>query len=231
MIVALCYFALTCFVIGPLLAHFAVVKPLVGFGVFAAGGLLCLIASIGGIVQLVRGRPVEWKALGPAFAGTLLFILAASRGAGVPRINDITTDTENPPQFNAALKQAANRGRDMGYPGEFADVQKASYPDIRPLVLQQDMHETYIRVLQAARSFPTFSLTLNDHDKGIVEGTDTSTVFRFKDDFVIEIRRQGDSCAVHMRSKSRDGRGDLGANAARIRAFLERVRKGGNSPL
>lgn len=231
MIVALCYFGLFCFVAGPLLAHFRLAVPLVGFGIFAAGGLLSLIGSIAGIVQWMRARPVPWSALGPTLAASVAFLGAASRGVGVPRINDITTDTENPPQFQAALRQPANAGRDMSYPREFAAQQRAAYPDIRPLTIHQGLHETYIRVLQAARSFPSFELIHSDRDRGVVEGTDTSWVFRFQDDFVIEIRVENDACVVHMRSRSRDGKGDLGANAARIRAFLERVRRGGNSPL
>ncbi len=57
-----------------------------------------------------------------------------------------------------------------------------------------------------------------------IEGVDTSWLFRFKDDFVIEVRPDGaDGSLVHMRSKSRDGKGDVGANAKRIRAFFARV--------
>ena len=50
--------------------------------------------------------------------------------------------------------------------------------------------------------------------------TETTHVFRFVDDVVIRVRADRTATVVDVRSKSRDGRGDLGANAARIRAFV-----------
>ena len=44
----------------------------------------------------------------------------------------------------------------------------------------------------------------------------------FVDDIVIRIGRVGDGSEIDLRSVSRVGRGDLGANATRIRAFVER---------
>ena len=41
----------------------------------------------------------------------------------------------------------------------------------------------------------------------------------FKDDIVIRISREGDSSIIDLRSVSRVGVSDLGANAKRIRAF------------
>jgi uncharacterized protein (DUF1499 family) len=46
-------------------------------------------------------------------------------------------------------------------------------------------------------------------------------LFHFKDDFVIEVRpSDGGGSRIEMRSKSRDGISDFGANARRIRAFF-----------
>lgn len=61
---------------------------------------------------------------------------------------------------------------------------------------------------------------------GYVEATDTSSTFRFVDDIVIRVTGPDGADAAHsmidLRSRSRVGRSDLGANAARIRAFVER---------
>ena len=59
---------------------------------------------------------------------------------------------------------------------------------------------------------------------GHLEARDTSRVFRFVDDVVVRIRADRRGTRVDLRSKSRDGRGDLGANADRIREFLETYR-------
>ena len=50
----------------------------------------------------------------------------------------------------------------------------------------------------------------------------TSTLFRFHDDFVIQVRpaAETDYSLVEMRSKSRDGKGDLGTNYNRIESFF-----------
>ena len=55
----------------------------------------------------------------------------------VPPINDITTDTANPPAFAAVVPRARPRqANPVAYRGaKFADQQKQAYPDIAPLTL------------------------------------------------------------------------------------------------
>src|SRR5574340_130112 len=54
----------------------------------------------------------------------------------VPMIHDITTDTDNPPQFDAILKLRKNALNPVDYGGkEVADQQHKAYPDIAPLVV------------------------------------------------------------------------------------------------
>ena len=61
-----------------------------------------------------------------------------------------------------------------------------------------------------------------DPAAGTLLARDTTRIFRFVDDVVVRVRSaEGGGSLVDVRSKSRDGRGDLGANAARIRAFAE----------
>jgi uncharacterized protein (DUF1499 family) len=80
--------------------------------------------------------------------------------------------------------------------------------------------ETFRRVVAAARRMPAWEVTRADPAGRTLEGIATSRLFRFQDDFVVEVRPQGDGSVIHMRSKSRDGKGDIGANAARIKAFF-----------
>jgi uncharacterized protein (DUF1499 family) len=56
---------------------------------------------------------------------------------------------------------------------------------------------------------------------GRIEATDTTFWFRFKDDVIVRIRPSGTGSRVDVRSLSRIGLGDVGTNAARIRAFLD----------
>jgi uncharacterized protein (DUF1499 family) len=219
-------FAVLLVLVGPLLAHFELVAPMAGFIAFGLGGLLALIATVSGLITLLRGGagPLLWRGLVPSLVVLAIFFIQASRSGNVPRINDITTDTDTPPQFVAARTQPANVGRDLRYPGDtFAEQQRAGYPDLAPLRLDLSPDEAFDRVRTAARNMPGWEITREDADARAIEGFDTSWLFRFKDDFVIEVRAQNGGSVVHMRSKSRDGRGDVGANAARIKAFLQTV--------
>ena len=56
---------------------------------------------------------------------------------------------------------------------------------------------------------------------GRIEASDTTFWFGFIDDVVIRIEPDGNGSTLDIRSKSRVGRSDVGANAARIRAFLQ----------
>jgi uncharacterized protein (DUF1499 family) len=53
-----------------------------------------------------------------------------------------------------------------------------------------------------------------------IEATDTTFWFGFKDDVVIRVTPQPNGSRVDVRSLSRVGVGDIGANAARIRKYL-----------
>ena len=57
-------------------------------------------------------------------------------------------------------------------------------------------------------------------EQGTVEATATTFWFGFKDDVVVRVRPEGSGSKVDVRSISRVGLSDLGANAARIEAFL-----------
>jgi uncharacterized protein (DUF1499 family) len=63
-----------------------------------------------------------------------------------------------------------------------------------------------------------------DSAAGRVEATATTTWFGFKDDVVIRIEPADRGTRVDVRSKSRVGRGDVGANAARIRKYVETLK-------
>ncbi len=56
--------------------------------------------------------------------------------------------------------------------------------------------------------------------EGRIEASATSAWFGFVDDVVIRVAESAQGTRVDMRSKSRVGRSDLGANAKRIEAFL-----------
>jgi uncharacterized protein (DUF1499 family) len=215
------------FVIGPAAAHFGIVPPLAGFVIFVLGGVIGLFNSIAGVVAFrrgARGRAVAIIALSELPA--LLLIYASARGFGKPSINDITTDLTEPPNLVYAQSQPGNDGRDMVYPESFKEIVRAAYPDLRPLHLAEPPDAAFARAVRLARQQPTWQVLYDNPTSRIFEGVATSDLFRFQDDFVVRVRADSKGSVVDMRSKSRDGKGDLGANAERIRAFLAELSKG-----
>ncbi len=53
------------------------------------------------------------------------------------------------------------------------------------------------------------------------EASASTPVFQFVDDVVVTVTSEGSASRVDIRSVSRIGRSDRGANAARIREFIE----------
>jgi len=145
----------------------------------------------------------------------------------VPMIHDITTDTENPPTFDAVLRLRKDAQNPAAYGGaEIAAQQQKAYPDIAPLFLEATADIAFDRSLSAARKLG-WEIVRADAGLGIIEATDTTFWFRFKDDIVVRITAEGNTSRVDIRSLSRVGKSDVGTNAARIRTFLAALRKTG----
>ena len=151
----------------------------------------------------------------------LMPVLALWLAACAPLINDITTTPDAPPAFRRAALLPENRGRDMTYSIDNIARQRKAYPDLKPLGRNDAPESAYEAALAAARRMPRWDITAVDAAARVIEAVASTGLLRFKDDVVIEVRPNGSGSAVHMRSKSRLGKGDLGANAARIRAYFE----------
>lgn len=218
--------------IGLLGAYLGLLSPLVGFQLFAAGallgGLATLIVSVVALVTTRGGRNPEGrrKALVGTGAGlALLFVVlgAGSAGRDAPPINDITTDLEDPPRFASAEAVPAYAGRDMSYPEDFVPIVAEHYPDLRSIELDVSQSVAFERALAAAEALG-WEVVWSDPESGRFDARDRSALFRFVDDVAVRVEPRGAGARIDLRSKSRDGRGDLGANAARIRAFAEQIR-------
>lgn len=141
-----------------------------------------------------------------------------------PLINDVTTDFRDPPRFEAVARLPEHAGKSLSYPAEFAAIQKRIHPRIAPLHLQLAPAEAFRKVLQAARSMKRWRIVCEDSAALKLEAVATTALLRFRDDVAVEVRPSGAGSEVHMRSRSRVGKGDLGANAQRIERFFERLR-------
>lgn len=139
----------------------------------------------------------------------------------LPLIHDISTDLENPPQFQAILPLRADAPNPAEYGGaEIADKQRAAYSDIVPITLDADPDTVFAAAESTAQSMG-WDMVAADPASGRIECTDTTAYFGFKDDVVIRIRATGNGSRLDIRSKSRVGLSDVGTNAERIRSFRE----------
>lgn len=143
----------------------------------------------------------------------------------MPRIHDITTDTDDPPVFVDVLPRRRGAWNPAAYDGpDVGAQQRAAWPDLVPL----DLPVSRDRVHAAARAeiaHAGWELVGDDVGAGRLEAIATTRWFRFKDDVVVRLRDRPDGgTRVDVRSKSRIGRSDLGTNARRIRAFLHALR-------
>ena len=146
-----------------------------------------------------------------------------ARSDSVPRIHDITTNTVDPPAFIAIAPLREDAPNPVEYAGEeTARQQREAYPDITPL--QVDVYPAIVfeHALGAVERMG-WELVDADEDEGRIEATDTTFWFGFKDDVVIRIRADNGGSIVDVRSKSRVGLSDVGANAARIRKYLDEL--------
>ena len=204
--------------------------PLViAFLALMLGVLLSLIVLPVAMTMLVQGRgtPGSWRPVMGAAAmsaatglGPLFVVLSA---LGLPAIHDITTDLEDPPRFDAVVPLRAATANSLEYGGpDVAAAQRAAYPDIKTLVLGHSP----ARVVELARETAEamgWEIVAVDTDAGRVEATDTTSWFGFKDDIVVRVGLATGGARVDVRSVSRVGVGDLGANAGRIHKFLGRL--------
>lgn len=98
----------------------------------------------------------------------------------------------------------------------------AEYPDLQPQTFQQSYEQVFDAAAAVARA-QGWDVTEEDPAKGAIQAVATSRLWRFKDDVTVTITREG--ARVSIRSHSRIGKGDLGANARRIRLFQAELAK------
>lgn len=141
----------------------------------------------------------------------------------LPFIHDITTDTDNPPRFDAIVPLRADAPNPAAYPGdEVAEQQREAYPDIRTLEFPQSADATFSDALEVAKDMG-WEIVAAVPQAGRIEATATTFWFGFKDDVVIRVEPAGEGSRLDIRSKSRVGRSDVGKNAERIREFSAAV--------
>lgn len=163
-----------------------------------------------------RGRVVAALAVILALPPVIIGVNWEYAVRAYPFINDISTDTDDPPAFRAIPSAAI-------YPGAAtAARQHAAYPDVKPLTVRATPEQAFDLALGAARDMG-WQIVAADRLAGQIEAVATTRLFGFKDNVAVRIRPENGHARLDVRSHSRIGRSDLGTNAKRIRRYLKRL--------
>jgi uncharacterized protein (DUF1499 family) len=180
--------------------------------------VLALVVALGG----VRRRGVVLAAFGLVIGGVAAYFpWHASEMRGVyPPMHDITTDAANPPSFEfVGAMRAAEQGAGVAYPADASAMQQKYYAGIEPAMLATPPAQAFDRALAVVKA-KGWTIVKTDPQAGIIEAYDKSFWFGFTDDVAIRVTATDNGSRVDIRSGSRQGRGDFGVNAARVRGFL-----------
>lgn len=230
-------------------ALFALVVTLYGVmlvrgGQQGAPGLAALgsgfVLALGAVVLAALAAAAMWnrgvRGIGRAIWATLIgFSLLAGpvyvvvQIVALPALNDISTDIEDPPAFaRSRAAQAARAGHvPRELPREARAVQREAYQRIIPVVTDLPPEEAFALALRAATGMGWQIIERlppgGRAQIGRIDAIATTRVLRFHDDITIRVRPRADGSRIDIRSASRIGKHDLGANAARIQDYLDQV--------
>ena len=200
-----------------------------------------LIALVLAVLVLIGGMIMAFVANNKGLIGdrNLLFIAIVisvvplvamgpplAKGRSVPPIHDISTDVAVPPTFDVVVNLRSKAMNDLDYGSEqgsaaaLAKLQQEAYPEITTLnsALSASDGVAQAAVILAQQGLEVVNV---DVENGRVEAVATTYWFGFKDDLVVRIEPTPTGSKIDVRSVSRVGQSDLGANAARIAKFLQ----------
>ncbi|MGV9010018.1 DUF1499 domain-containing protein [Brevundimonas sp.] len=198
---------------------------------------------------LVKAPRKGWlpALLAALIAGSALGYLAwvRSQSETIPPIHDVSTRPADPPRFGPVILAERSLTPDANpivsltlplsslnkYQGpRFAgmgdrtlgDVAAEAYPEVRPLTTTARPDAAFDAALAEARA-RGWVVVSQDPASGTLDATATSFWFGFKDDVAVRVRADDQGSVIDVRSTSRVGLSDLGANATRIEAYLAGV--------
>ena len=196
------------------------------------GGLvLAIVVALVGIVRIWFGGQIG---AGQAFAGIAIALIGLalplyyfSQFFLLPRLNDVETTPRQPMQYSQlAARRPADANRIVEPDLAAAEIQEKAYPDLRPMELERSATETFDIVHEAVKRIG-WTIVLNEppgEQPGRIEATDRTIIMGYTDDVLVRVTGDDTHAFIDVRSVSRYGMHDLGANADRIRALFAEVK-------
>lgn len=229
-------FAATVAIMAVLLARAHAIDPpsaIVSLGSAVALALVALLLVGAAAVEIWRmGRRGVGAAVGATFIALLTLAWPAwlsYQAMTLPVLADISTDIANPPYFSLSSAAYAARGgfQPVGVTARAREAQLDAYPDIEPIVVDLDSDEAFALVLKTAAAQGWKEIDKRPlggrTGEGHIDFIDRTPVMGFDDDITVRLKPLPGQTRIDIRSASRYGRHDFGANAARIEAFAEEL--------
>jgi hypothetical protein len=108
-------------------------------------------------------------------------------------------------------------------PAKQSSPKEAPYPTLETLVEPAASYDmAYEAALEAVKA-RGWTVVTDDVQSGSIEATMTSFWFDFKDDVMIRVMPEGEGSRIDVRSISRVGLSDLGANSKRVSDLLNEI--------
>lgn len=195
---------------------------LVGAGLVLVASIIMLIVAAKN--QLLAERNLLLIAIIVSLIPIVLMAPQLIKARSVPPIHDISTDTNEPPIFFAVIPLRKDAPNSLQYELDgsketLAETQMTAYPDLKSLTTAMSVADATTRSEAVLADMGLEVVNVNQVT-GIVEATATTFWFGFKDDVVVRIRKTQSGSILDLRSVSRVGQSDIGANAARIQTFI-----------
>lgn len=232
----LAVFAATVALLAVALARLNVVEPLSALAILGGG----IVVALAALLLFFAASAIIWRTgrqgLGQALGGLLVAALTlgypsylAFEAVRLPLLADISTDTVDPPRFSLSKAAMAARGgfTPAGVAAPARQEQHGAYGDVEPIVVDLDADEAFALVLKtaAARGWRVIEQHApgGRSGEGHVDFLDRTLVMGFYDDVTVRLRPLAGQTRIDVRSASRYGRHDFGANAKRIEQFAEEL--------
>jgi len=222
--------AIAMLLIGPLGTKFGVWPFTIGLMLMAGAAVLAAIGLVGGLWGYMLSRSKGYGpdkplcGIGAVLSAVVLGVFGSQflTATSVPSIHNISTDINDPPVFSAITALRGEGTNPLDYDAtKLGPLQSAAYPEVKSMRTDLDRSAALARSVSVLEDMG-LEIVDADPDGRIVEATFTSFWFGFKDDLVVRIRPEGSGSLIDLRSVSRVGESDLGANAKRISEFLGR---------
>ncbi len=198
-----------------------------------------LVIAIVALLLALAAFVVIWleglAGMGAALAAMLisLALLAYPAYLGLkayrlPWIYDITTDPIDPPRYEALARVRPRDANPVAYAGLYAaEQQRTAYPDIGPLGVGATPQAAYDAAFAVVtkrkwRIVEARAPQAGRRD-GRIEAVARTAIMGFRDDVVVRVRPDGEGTRIDVRSSSRYGTFDFGANSSRIRSLLDDI--------